>query len=347
MGPERRSMIISDKEKRNTAFHEAGHALVGKLMKDCDPVHKVTIIPRGRALGVTQHLPAEDRLSLSADAANDQIAMTMGGRVAEEVIFGQITTGAVQRHPAAHGPRAPDGVRVGHVREARARCTSASARARSSWAATSATPARTTASRPQSTSTPRCARHRDDQLRPRQEGHRREPREAQGARRGAAGARDHRRRRDRHHLLGPEAGAEADVDRRRRRRRRPRPPRSRRGRASSRRRGPFPTRPDRASSPPTRTAGSAPERRPARPDRPNRRRSRLRAGRALTSFIGRCWPRVGFSGASAAFRNRIAADAPEKARKRSGRREGTRGPLRARVGSRSLGASGRRLRVAE
>jgi len=94
MGPERRSMIISDKEKRNTAFHEAGHALVGKLMKNCDPVHKVTIIPRGRALGVTQHLPAEDRLSLSADAANDQIAMMMGGRLAEEVIFGQITTGA-------------------------------------------------------------------------------------------------------------------------------------------------------------------------------------------------------------------------------------------------------------
>ncbi len=94
MGAERRSMIISDKEKRNTAFHEAGHALVGKLMKNCDPVHKVTIIPRGRALGVTQQLPAEDRLSLSADAANDQIAMMMGGRVAEEVIFGQITTGA-------------------------------------------------------------------------------------------------------------------------------------------------------------------------------------------------------------------------------------------------------------
>jgi cell division protease FtsH len=94
MGPERRSMIISDKEKRNTAFHEAGHALVGKMMKNGDPVHKVTIIPRGRALGVTQHLPAEDRLSLSADAANDQIAMMMGGRLAEEIIFGQLTTGA-------------------------------------------------------------------------------------------------------------------------------------------------------------------------------------------------------------------------------------------------------------
>jgi cell division protease FtsH len=94
MGPERRSMIISDKEKRNTAYHEAGHALVAKLMKHADPVHKVTIIPRGRALGLTQSLPAEDRLSMSADAANDTIAMAMGGRIAEEVIFGQLTTGA-------------------------------------------------------------------------------------------------------------------------------------------------------------------------------------------------------------------------------------------------------------
>ena len=68
MGPERRSMIISDKEKRTTAFHEAGHALVGKMMTDADPVHKVTIIPRGRALGLTQQLPAEDRLNMSRDA---------------------------------------------------------------------------------------------------------------------------------------------------------------------------------------------------------------------------------------------------------------------------------------
>src|SRR6185503_10069687 len=92
MGPERRSMIISNKEKRNTAFHEAGHALVGKMMPNCDPVHKVTIIPRGRALGVTQSLPSEDRLSWSADGAHDKIAMLMGGRLAEEIIFGQLTT---------------------------------------------------------------------------------------------------------------------------------------------------------------------------------------------------------------------------------------------------------------
>jgi cell division protease FtsH len=94
MGPERRSLIISDKDKRVTAFHEGGHALVGKMMKGSDPVHKVTIIPRGRALGLTQQLPVEDRLNVSKDLANDQIAVAMGGRVAEEIIFGQITTGA-------------------------------------------------------------------------------------------------------------------------------------------------------------------------------------------------------------------------------------------------------------
>src|SRR5262249_26906029 len=94
MGPERRSMIISDRDKRVTAFHEAGHALVGKMMEHADPVHKVTIIPRGRALGLPQSLPAEDRLSLSADGANDEISMLMGGRIAEEIIFGQLTTGA-------------------------------------------------------------------------------------------------------------------------------------------------------------------------------------------------------------------------------------------------------------
>jgi cell division protease FtsH len=94
MGPERRSMIISDSDKRVTAYHEAGHALVGKMMKGSDPVHKVTIIPRGRALGLTQQLPAEDRLNLSKESANDQIAVAMGGRVAEELIFHQLTTGA-------------------------------------------------------------------------------------------------------------------------------------------------------------------------------------------------------------------------------------------------------------
>src|SRR3569623_2797788 len=75
MGPERRSMIISDKDKRITAYHEAGHALVAKLLQHAETVHKVTIIPRGRALGLTQSLPAEARLHMTADGAHDMIAM--------------------------------------------------------------------------------------------------------------------------------------------------------------------------------------------------------------------------------------------------------------------------------
>src|SRR5882724_8407508 len=95
MGAERRSMIISEKEKRTTAVHEAGHALVARFAGDeADPVHKVTIIPRGRALGVTQQLPHEDRLNMTREFAQNQIAILMGGRVAEEVVFGQKTTGA-------------------------------------------------------------------------------------------------------------------------------------------------------------------------------------------------------------------------------------------------------------
>ena len=95
MGAERRSMIISDKEKRNTAIHEAGHALITRFVGvEADPVHKVTIIPRGRALGLTQQLPPEDRLSMTREFALNQICIMMGGRVAEEIVFGQKTTGA-------------------------------------------------------------------------------------------------------------------------------------------------------------------------------------------------------------------------------------------------------------
>jgi cell division protease FtsH len=95
MGAERRSMVISDDEKKTTAWHEAGHALVAKLLeKNSDPVHKVTIIPRGPALGLTQQLPKEDRLSISRDYAKARLAVMMGGRVAEEIVFGQFTTGA-------------------------------------------------------------------------------------------------------------------------------------------------------------------------------------------------------------------------------------------------------------
>jgi cell division protease FtsH len=94
MGPERKSMVISEREKRTTAYHEAGHTLVAKLLPGSDPVHKVTIIPRGPALGVTQQLPIEDRLSYSKEWAEDRIAICLGGRIAEEIIFGQQTTGA-------------------------------------------------------------------------------------------------------------------------------------------------------------------------------------------------------------------------------------------------------------
>jgi len=94
MGPERKSMVISEREKRTTAYHEAGHALVAKLLPGSDPVHKVTIIPRGPALGVTQQLPVEDRLSYSKDWAENRIAICLGGRIAEEIVFGQMTTGA-------------------------------------------------------------------------------------------------------------------------------------------------------------------------------------------------------------------------------------------------------------
>jgi cell division protease FtsH len=94
MGAERRSLIMSEKERRNTAVHEAGHTIVAKLLPHCDPVHKVTIIPRGQALGVTQTLPTEDRLNMYKSAALDFIAMAMGGRIAEEIVFGEMSSGA-------------------------------------------------------------------------------------------------------------------------------------------------------------------------------------------------------------------------------------------------------------
>ena len=96
MGAERRSMVMSDKEKTNTAYHEAGHAIIGKLVPEHDPVHKVTIIPRGRALGVTQYLPEEDRYSMSRRQLFSQLCSLFGGRLAEELIGGLdgVTTGA-------------------------------------------------------------------------------------------------------------------------------------------------------------------------------------------------------------------------------------------------------------
>ena len=94
MGPERKSMVMPEEERRNTAYHESGHALLGKLLPKCDPVHKVTVIPRGRALGVTMSLPAQDRYSYDSGYMLSQIAMLFGGRIAEEVFMHQMTTGA-------------------------------------------------------------------------------------------------------------------------------------------------------------------------------------------------------------------------------------------------------------
>lgn len=96
MGAERKTMVMSEKEKRNTAYHEAGHAIVGRLVPEHDPVYKVSIIPRGRALGVTMFLPEEDRYSLSKRALESQICSLFGGRIAEEMTLGfeGVTTGA-------------------------------------------------------------------------------------------------------------------------------------------------------------------------------------------------------------------------------------------------------------
>ena len=94
MGVERKSLIISDEEKKNTAYHEAGHALVAALIPDADPLHKVTIIPRGMALGVTMQLPLDDKHSYNKEYLEAQLAILMGGRIAEEIFMHQMTTGA-------------------------------------------------------------------------------------------------------------------------------------------------------------------------------------------------------------------------------------------------------------
>jgi cell division protease FtsH len=94
MGAERKSMIITDEEKRLTAFHEAGHALVAALLPHTDPLHKVTIIPRGMALGLTQQLPTEEKHNYTKEQLQSRIAVCMGGRIAEDMVFSEISTGA-------------------------------------------------------------------------------------------------------------------------------------------------------------------------------------------------------------------------------------------------------------
>ncbi|EAU55333.1 ATP-dependent zinc metalloprotease FtsH [Mariprofundus ferrooxydans] len=94
MGTERRSMIISEDQKKTTAYHEAGHTLVAKFLKNADPVHKVSIIPRGQALGITMQMPVEDKFNHDREYLRDQISIMMGGRLGEELVLGQMTTGA-------------------------------------------------------------------------------------------------------------------------------------------------------------------------------------------------------------------------------------------------------------
>jgi cell division protease FtsH len=118
-GPQRRTRLMSDKEKKVTAYHEAGHALVAHALPNTDPVHKITILPRGRALGYTMVLPTEDKYSQSRAELLDMLAYAMGGRAAEELVFHDPTTGAQQRHREGHrhGPR--DGHAVRHERAPR------------------------------------------------------------------------------------------------------------------------------------------------------------------------------------------------------------------------------------
>ncbi|MBW2103294.1 MAG: cell division protein FtsH, partial [Deltaproteobacteria bacterium] len=94
MGAERKSMIISEEEKKTTAYHEAGHTLVAKLLPNSDPIHKVTIIPRGRALGLTQQLPIDEKHTYPKDYLLDNLCILMGGRAAEELVLKMQTTGA-------------------------------------------------------------------------------------------------------------------------------------------------------------------------------------------------------------------------------------------------------------
>jgi cell division protease FtsH len=94
MGPERKSMVMREEERRNTAYHESGHAVVASLIPDADPVHKVTIMPRGRALGLTWQLPEHDQISGYKEKMLGEIAILFGGRIAEEIFVGQMSTGA-------------------------------------------------------------------------------------------------------------------------------------------------------------------------------------------------------------------------------------------------------------
>ena len=213
MGAERRSMVMPEHERKNTAYHESGHAVVAKLMPKTDPVHKVTIIPRGRALGVTMQLPEQDRYSMDREQLLQSISVLFGGRIAEEMFMGQMTTGASNDFERATemarrmvtqwgmSRRArPDGVRrergrgvprpLDHHAQERLRGHHAAGRCRD--------PA-----------------HHRPAVRPGAQADRGQPRQGRSHGQGAARVGDHRRRPDqRHHGRAPAASAQAAAERR-------------------------------------------------------------------------------------------------------------------------------------
>ena len=118
-GPEKKTRVMSEKERLITAYHEMGHAIVGHFLEHSDPVHKISVISRGQALGYTISMPQEDRFLTTRAELNDTMAMTLGGRAAEEIVFGEITTGASNDIEKVTADRQADGDALRHVREAR------------------------------------------------------------------------------------------------------------------------------------------------------------------------------------------------------------------------------------
>ena len=119
MGPERKSRVISDKEKRLTAYHEGGHTIVGMLLEHTDPVHKVTIIPRGRAGGYTLSLPKEDKYYATRSEMLDELKVLLGGRVAEALVLKEISSGASNDLQRATQLATPDDLRIRYERKHR------------------------------------------------------------------------------------------------------------------------------------------------------------------------------------------------------------------------------------
>ena len=118
-GPEKKTRVMSEKERLITAYHEMGHALVGHFLEHSDPVHKISVISRGQALGYTISMPQEDRFLTTRAELKDTMAMTLGGRAAEEIVFGEITTGASNDIEKVTADRQADGDALRHERQAR------------------------------------------------------------------------------------------------------------------------------------------------------------------------------------------------------------------------------------